>query len=84
MDANSLQVLYLVGPAIVAGAAAWGGSKAALNGTRERVSRLDIRFEDHLKEDFDVHTKMLVGLERMDQKLDSFIEYTKDYDSRQK
>lgn len=46
---NELNVTQLIGFAITAGAA-WGGVKAALNGTRETVRRIERKVDQHHEE----------------------------------
>ena len=36
---------------ILAAAAAWGGSRQALNGTRERVRELHVQLADHIRDE---------------------------------
>lgn len=59
MDAS---LLLQAGTVLVAGGAAWGGVKHALNGTRESVRSLHDKLDKHIDADNAVQTKMLEGL----------------------
>lgn len=43
-----LEILITVGSLVAAGGAAWGGTKVALNGTRERVKNIDAKLDAHI------------------------------------
>lgn len=75
MEANILNIVTWLGPTLIAGAAAWGGTRQALNGTRERVRNIETKLDTHISDDHEVQTKMVEGLTRVDQKLDSFIQH---------
>lgn len=47
----SLEALVAVGTALASGGAAWGGSIMALNGSRKKIHKLGIDFEQHVAND---------------------------------
>ena len=55
---------------LLAAAAAWGGAKQALNGTRDRVKKLEERSTAHDT----VHTNLLERTARMETKIDILLE----------
>ena len=75
MDPSTVQWLQVLAPVVVAGAAAWGGTRQALNGTRERVRAIDSKLDKHIEDDQEVQIKMVEGLAKVDTKLDSFIQH---------
>lgn len=58
MIIEGMAVLKIVGPLVVAGAAAYGGTKQALNGTRERVKTLENDFKAHKTDTTDRMARM--------------------------
>ncbi len=67
-----LVLLKTFGPLMLAGAAAYGGTRQALNGTRERVQTLEIDFKAHKTDSVD-------RMARVETKLDYIHEHiTKD------
>ena len=61
---------YTLIAGIFSGGAAWGGSRVALNGTRERVKNMDAKLDTHIAEDGKVQTALLTGMTRIETKLD--------------
>lgn len=50
--------------------AAWGGAKAALNGTRKRVERIEEGLESHTQADAEVQTDIITRLAVIESKVD--------------
>lgn len=67
LDAGTLIQL---GTVVAAGAAAWGASKQALNGTRERVARIDAHLLDHIRDDDQVQRELLQRAAALEAKID--------------
>lgn len=67
--------LMIAGPtAIVSLGAAWGGAKAALNGTRRRVRSLEEDLSEHKKDSFQNHIDAVERLARLETKIDMLLE----------
>ena len=64
---------------VAAAAAAWGGSRQALNGTRERVKSIDEKLEKHITQ---VHTDIAQRLAVVEVKVDSQREYLTEHINR--
>lgn len=58
-----VQFLTMVGPSLVAGGVAYGGAKAALNGTRLRVKELEASDKDKADRLARIETKIDILLE---------------------
>lgn len=56
--------------AVFTGGAAWGGAKVALNGTRNRVKKMETDFETHMRDDQMVQREMVDRLARIETKLE--------------
>lgn len=63
-------LLKLIAPYVVAGAAAWGGVKVGLNGTKERVTRLEGRLD---QQSHDYHT-IVEAVARLETKMDLILQ----------
>ena len=74
VDPTLLQ--WLVPVATVA--AAWGGTRQALNGTRERVRGIDDKLDRFIVKEFDRHTDTLERVARVETKVNSLRCYTCD------
>ena len=55
---------------LLAAAAAWGGSRQALNGTRERVRSIDEKLDTHIQQ---VHTDIAQRLAVVEVKIDDHV-----------
>jgi alkylation response protein AidB-like acyl-CoA dehydrogenase len=64
------QLALSLGTALVAGAAAWGSAKQALNGTRERVKRIDNELVKHIRDDESVQRELLQRAAALEAKID--------------
>lgn len=62
-------IIAIVGP-LLAGAAAWGGSRQALNGTRESVKEIKGDLKTHILDARDKHTQVCERLTSVETKLD--------------
>lgn len=69
MILNVETILQAVTVLVTAGAA-FGGVKVALNGTRERVKRIDIKLDKHIESDEGVQMRLLTGMTRIETKVD--------------
>lgn len=63
-------ITITIASAIFAGGAAWGGAKAALNGTKNRVKKMETDFVIHMRDDHVVQSQMLDRLARVETKID--------------
>lgn len=48
MEPITTSALIAIATALTAGAASWGATKQALNGTRERVERIETKLDTHV------------------------------------
>lgn len=55
---------------VAAAAAAWGGSRQALNGTRERVKRIDEKMDSHIKQTADNFSSVTERMAVVETKVD--------------
>lgn len=69
MEFTLLQVVAIASP-LVAGAAAWGGTVKALNGTRERVRNVEANSAAHERLDQGRHLEVVERLTRIETKLE--------------
>lgn len=69
MEFTIFQVVAIASP-LVAGAAAWGGTVKALNGTRERVRNVERNSADHEAKDNARHLEVVERLTRIETKLE--------------
>lgn len=76
IGANVLEttVLIQLGTVIAAGGAAWGAAKQALNGTRERVKRIDDQLIHHIKDDDALQRELLQRTSSVEAKVDILID----------
>ena len=51
---------------LVSGGAAWGGAKAALNGTKAKVKDISEKLDAHVKDDSEVQTQVVDRLARIE------------------
>lgn len=63
-------VLLALGGALVSGGAAWGGARAALNGTRRRVEEIRNELVKHVEADAEIQRDVLDRLIRIETKLE--------------
>jgi hypothetical protein len=76
MDPVTLSaVMKFVVPGALAVGGAWGGAKAALNGTRNRVKHLETEFANHKQTTDLKHTDTIDRLARIETKLDLFMQH---------
>lgn len=62
--------VYLMGATILAsGGIAFGAVRSALNGTKERVNKIEVNVAKHL----DDHTKIIASIARIETKLDILV-----------
>ena len=64
-------ILLQLGTALGTIAAAWGGTKVALNGTRERVKNVESDMESHKMLNAKQHVETVERLTRIETKLDT-------------
>lgn len=69
----SPQIIISAVTAIGTVAAAWGGTKAALNGTRERVRNVELDLKQHKEDSSNKHVETVTVLTRIETKLDERI-----------
>ena len=60
--------------AVFVGGAAWGGTKKALNGTRQRVKDVQEQLTVHIKEEHDADVETHERIARMETKIDILLE----------
>lgn len=65
-----------IGPALALGGA-WGGAKVALNGTRDRVARIDAELRDHISEENQHDLILHERIAQMETKIDVLLDRTK-------
>ena len=65
------QIALSIATAIATIAAAWGGTRVALNGTRERVKTVEIDLKEHKRDTANKHVENVTRLTRIETKLDS-------------
>lgn len=65
-----LSVLLSLGIALLTGGCAFGGARAALNGTRERVRRVEEKLDGHAEADVLVQREIIDRLSRIEGKLE--------------
>ena len=68
-----VELLKIATPILAIGGA-WGGAKVALNGTRERVQRIEIEFREHEERDEILQREMIDRAARIETKLDILME----------
>jgi hypothetical protein len=68
MDYGSLSQWIV--PALAA-AAAWGGSRQALNGTRERVKDIDNKMDNYITTSYNKHENLVQRVAVVETKVDS-------------
>lgn len=56
---------------ILAAAAAWGGSRQALNGTRERVKEISSDLKDHVRWEADKYEHLTERVKAVEVKIDT-------------
>lgn len=56
---------------VAAAAAAWGGSRQALNGTRERVKTIDQKMDSHIKQTAENFSSVTERMAVVETKVDS-------------
>lgn len=66
-------LLVQLGTIVAAGGAAWGAAKQALNGTRERVKRIDEQLVAHIKDDDTIQRELLQRASSVEAKVDIII-----------
>lgn len=71
-----LDIQTVIAAATVVGSlgAAWGGSRVALNGTRERVKKLAADFEQHTAQDASAQLQAVQRLVSVETKVDLILE----------
>jgi len=67
-------VIAQVAVPLLAIGGAWGGAKAALNGTRTRVKEIEDDLKEHMKEDEELQREMIDRAARMETKIDILLE----------
>lgn len=65
-----MEIIFLLGTPIATVAAALGGTKVALNGTRERVKDIDKNLNIYIKENNQTHADLLQRLSVTETKID--------------
>lgn len=60
--------------AIFVSGAAWGATKAALNGTKMRVQEVHKKISDHIKEEADADKETHQRIARVETKIDMILE----------
>lgn len=67
----TLEFLLAIGSVLVAGGAAFGGARSALNGTRKEVKEIKATLADHVKADEDLSREVITRLARVETKLET-------------
>ena len=63
-------LIFLLGTPIATIAAAMGGTKVALNGTRQRVKDIDKNLNSHIAENNQTHSELLQRMSVVETKVD--------------
>lgn len=71
-------ILITIATTVFAGGAAWGGAKAALNGTRERVKRISTELDTHVRDDHLIQRDLVERAARLEAKIDVLLKLKKD------
>jgi hypothetical protein len=59
-----------IGTMLVTAGAAWGGTRVALNGTRERVKEIKAKLDKHIEADESVQRETIDRLARIETKIE--------------
>lgn len=70
MDVNALIQAWPALTVVASAGAAWGAVKHSLNGTRERVSKIETALADHAEKDDQLQNDTIDRLARIETKLD--------------
>lgn len=70
MEPITVSALIAIGTALAAGAGSYGASKAVLNGTKERVERIEAKLDGHITETRAHRDETIQRLSRLETKVD--------------
>ncbi len=71
MDFGVIAIVAAVATPVVTGALAWGGTRQALNGTRERVKDIGTVLDNHITEGSRQHTELCERVAVVETKVDN-------------
>jgi len=72
MDPLTTSALISIGTALAAAAGSYGATKASLNGTKERVERIENKLDGYIKESHDQRLNVSERLSRVETKIGDY------------